>query len=389
MKSRRGDLFGTQALSILEKPNGPDRNGTTRDLLLRMIQDVDLAGNWYATTVGDGPNGEQIIGGGKNLRVRRMRPDWVTIMLGSATDPDVTSADLNAEVIGYIYRPHGPAAARRVEFLMPWQVAHWAPYIDPLANYRGMSWITPILREIMSDGAMTTHKLKYFEQGATPNMVVSLDPAIKREAFEQWIEMFEENHVGYLNAYKTLYLGGGASADVIGNDLKQIDFKVVQGASETRIAAASGVPPIIAGFSEGLQAATYANYGQARRRLTDGTMRPLWGGAAGVLAALVDVPDDAELAADLRDVCFLQEDQKDDAAIKQMQAATIRSLIDAGYKPDSVVAAISAGDFTLLQHTGLYSVQLQPPGTTFAPSNSSNDVASSNGASALAAFLPH
>jgi phage portal protein BeeE len=355
-----GDLYGNTDLALLEKP-WP--NGTTRGLLGRMIQDVDLSGNSFLTTVGDGPDGKPIYGGGENLRITRMRPDWTTIVLGSMLDPDVTASDLNAEVLGYIYRPNGPAASGTSVSLMPWQVAHWAPTPDPIASYRGMSWLTPVLREIMSDGAMTTHKLKYFQNGATPNMVVSLDPAIKREAFEQWIEMFEANHVGYLNAYKTLYLGAGASADVVGNDLKQIDFKVVQGATETRIASAAGVPPVIAGFSEGLSAATYANYAQARRRFSDGTMRPLWGGAADALSTLINVPDDgSELAVDLRDVSFIQEDLQDAATIQSTQATTIMTLVNSGYRPDSVIAAVQAQDFGLLVHTGLVSVQLLPPG---------------------------
>jgi hypothetical protein len=64
--------------------------------------------------------------------------------------------------------------------------------------------------------------------------------------------------------------------------MKQIDFKVTQGHGETRIAAAAGVPPIIVGLSEGLEAATYSNYGQARRRFADVTMRPLWRERGGV-----------------------------------------------------------------------------------------------------------
>jgi phage portal protein BeeE len=360
-KGRPGDLFGTTDLQLLEQP-WP--NGTTGDLLSRMLQDADLAGNFFGT----------VRGIGENRRIRRMRPDWVTIVMGSKADPAITSSDLDADLLGYIYHPAG--GGKDPEILLPEQVCHFAPIPDPLASYRGMSWLTPIIREIMSDGAMTTHKLKYFENGCTPNMVVSLDPSIKREAFEQWIELFEENHTGVLNAYKTLYLGAGADAKIVGSDLKQIDFKVVQGATETRIAAAAGVPPVIVGLSEGLAAATYANYGQARRRLTDGTMRPLWRNAAGSLQTLVPRLPDAELWYDDRDIAFLQEDQKDNAEIKQVQAATIRSLIDAGYKPDSVVAAVSSGDFSLLVHTGLYSVQLQPPGTTFVPTGSPNDVTS-------------
>src|SRR6266498_1268066 len=61
-----GDLFGTPELGILERP-WP--NGTTGDLLSRMEQDVSIAGNFYATRIRN--------------RIVRMRPDWVSIVLGS------------------------------------------------------------------------------------------------------------------------------------------------------------------------------------------------------------------------------------------------------------------------------------------------------------------
>jgi hypothetical protein len=131
------------------------------------------------------------------------------------------------------------------------------------------------------------------------------------------------------------------------------------------------VPPVIVGLSEGLQAATYSNYGQARRRFADGTMHPLWQNAAGSLVPIVPAPPSdgrsaARLWYDARDVAFLREDRMDAANIQGRQATTIRTLVDAGYEPDAVVAAVQAEDYTLLKgrHTGLFSVQLQPPGTT-------------------------
>jgi phage portal protein BeeE len=341
---RPGDLFGTNALSVLETPWS---GGTTGDLLSRAIQDADLAGNFYATRRGD--------------RIVRMRPDWVTIVLGSKTEK--TTGDLDAEVIGYAYQQDGPHSGKPVVALLPENVCHFAPIPDPLAHFRGMSWLDPILREVTADQAMTTHRQKFFEQGATPNMVVSLDAGIAPDAFAEFVEKMDTQHQGYLDAYKTLYLAGGAKAEVVGKDLQQIDFKTVQGGGETRIAAAAGVPPVIVGLSEGLQAATYSNYGQARRRLSDGTMRPLWRNFAGSMARLIQVPSNAELWYDTRDIAFLQEDQKDAAEIQKLQAETIHTLIIAGMKPDTAVAAVMSGDFNKLAHSGLYSIQLQPAGT--------------------------
>jgi hypothetical protein len=82
------------------------------------------------------------------------------------------------------------------------------------------------------------------------------------------------------------------------------------------------------------------------------------------MATLVPPPPGSELACDTRDVPFLREDQKDAAEIQQVKAQTIRTLIDAGFDPDSVVKAVDADDRSLLVHSGLYSVQLQPPGTS-------------------------
>ena len=94
-------------------------------------------------------------------------------------------------------------------------------------------------------------------------------------------------------------------------------------------------------------------------------MRPLWRNFAGSMETLVPPPHgSAELWYDDRDVAFLRQDRKDLASITQVQAATISSLVSAGYKPDAAIQAVMADDLSLLkgQHTGLYSVQLQPPG---------------------------
>jgi hypothetical protein len=224
----------------------------------------------------------------------------------------------------------------------------------------GMSWLTPVLREIAADSAMTSHKLKFFEHAATPNIAV-VSPITDPAKFKEFAAIFSQGHEGTRNAYRTVFLGGGADLKVIGAALKEIDFAVTQGHGESRLAAAAGVPPVIVGFSEGLQAATYSNYSQARRRFADGTMRPMWKSLAGSLAPVIRVPPGAELAYDDRNIPFLAEDKKDAADVQALQATAIRTLTDGGYDADSVVAAITSGDLTRLTHTGLVPVQLQPP----------------------------
>jgi phage portal protein BeeE len=135
--------------------------------------------------------------------------------------------------------------------LLPEFVAHFKLHDDPMANFRGMSWLTPVIGEILGDSAATSHKTNFFENGANLGYVVTLDPegTMNPDQFKRWVDTFRDGHEGAANAYKTLFLSRGADVKVVGTNLKDLDFKAIQGAGETRIAAAAGVPAIIAGFS--------------------------------------------------------------------------------------------------------------------------------------------
>lgn len=340
LNGRPGDLFGTNELNLLENP-WP--NGTTGELLGRMEQDVSLHGNFYAVRETD--------------RLRRLRPDWVEIVLDAPPAEAVAS-----NIKGYAYYPGGVNSRTTPKIYLPHEVAHWSPIPDPLAQYRGMSWITPVLREISGDRAASDHKLKFFENAATPNLAVSFSENITQQQFQAFMAAMNAAHQGTSNAYKTLYLGGGADVKTIGANMEQMDFKATQGAGETRICAAGGVPPVIVGLSEGLQSATYSNYGMARRKFGDHWARPQWRSACAALSTLVEVPRNARLWYDDRDIAFLREDQKDVASIQTQQASTMKQLIDAGFEPESVKKSMLNEDWSLLEHTGLFSVQLQPPG---------------------------
>jgi hypothetical protein len=347
---RLGDLFGDQSLSPLEKP-WP--NGNTAGLLGRAIDMVDLGGNFYAT--------RNLATGGINW----LRPDWTHIVAGNPGS-DASLWDPDTEVIGYRYQPGGPGSGEEPIFYLSDEVAHWAPIPDPESRFLGMSWLTPVIREVMADKAMTEHKLKFMENAATPNLVVKINSE-NLDKFTKWMQRFKEDHEGMENAYRTIFLGAGADVSVVGSNLQQIDFKVTQGAGETRIAAAAGVPPVIVGLSEGLQAATYSNYGQARRRFADGTMWDLWNDFCGAISPILTVPGGAQLSVDGTSIPFLREDEADVATIQFTNAQAIKQLTDAGYTAESVVQAITANDLTKLSHTGLFSVQLLPPGSKQPP----------------------
>lgn len=357
------ELSTSDELDLLENP-WP--GGTTGELLAQMDLHVTIAGNFFATTADDaGRFGKAATGRGRRITV--LRPDWVTIVLFSASG-DPYAAD--TRIAGYLYEPpvSGVSGVKAPPLmLMPEEVCHYSPYPDPLARFRGMSWLTPVLREVSADLATTKHKQKFFEQGATLQTIARLPVEVGSEAFEKFVQAFQESHQGSDNAYKTLFLGGGADLTVVGADLRQLDFKAVQGAGETRVAAASGIHPVIVGLSEGLagSALNAGNFNSARRLTADKHFRPHWRMAAASLQRLVSPPSKTKrLWYDDSDIAFLREDLADLAEIQAKQAEALRSLVDAGFDPDSAADFLRTNDLSRLQgnHSGLFSVQLQPPG---------------------------
>jgi phage portal protein BeeE len=343
--------FGNADLGLLEKP-WP--NGTTGELVSRMEWHAGLAGNAFVARRPD--------------RLRVLRPDWTAIIYGSKSEIDSPGQALDAVLVGYIYinggldNPYG----YEQHFLFPDEVAHWSPMPDPLNAGIGMSWLTPAIRDLQGDRLASEYKIRYFENGASPNLVIKGLPAVTKQQFDEMVDMMEERHAGAANAFRTLYLTAGADATVIGGNLQEIDFRAVTGAGETRLSVLSRVPASLLGISEGLagSALNAGNWSAARRSFADTWVYPSLQDLAASLAPLVNVPADAELWFDVTDIPLLREDAKDAAEITSIQAATIGNLVKEGFTPESAKAAVKGQDMALLVHSGLVSVQLQVPGST-------------------------
>ncbi len=338
----QAQLFGTQALSPLET--------TDRARLLQLAEmHVSYAGNAYWYLRDDGT-------------FRLLRPDWISIVLGSNSEPDTPGFALDAEVIGYLYHPGGRHDLNAT-LLVPSQVAHWAPEPDPLVPWRGQSWVTSVMKDIIIDRQASDHLSGFFENAATPNLVFKMEPSKTPDQVREYADALNSIHSGVDNAYKNLYLGGGTDVMVVGSDISKMDYETLQAGYESRIAARARVPAVILGIREGLKgsALNSGNYTSARRMWSDGWFLPTSDSLCDTLAPLIDLPSGGvELTFDPTRVAFLQEDRTDEAEIQQHQAITIRQFIDAGFLPDTAVTAVTSNDFSKLKHSGLPSVQVQP-----------------------------
>lgn len=340
---RPGTLFGAPSLGLLEQP-WPGAG--TEHLLSAMEVDHSIFGNAYWTIE-------------ERSLVRLDPTHMVTIKTDVVRDGIVVSQRL----IGYGYQQNPQS---KMVMFTPSDIAHFRTTPDPSDPFRGTSWMRAVSADADSDTKLTGYKSALLKNSGVPPFVLKAEPGVSLEQYNAAKEMLDSKYTGWQNAGKPLTIGAGWDVQVVGANPQQIDLKSLQGAGETRIAAAAGVPVPIVGFSEGLAGSSLnaGNYGAARRRLADGTIRPLWRAACTALSTLVPPPPGTRLWYDAADVSFLQEDEQDAASIRETNARTIRQLVDAGYDPDASTVFAQTGDANVLvgKHSGLYSVQLQPAG---------------------------
>lgn len=323
-------LFGNTALSLFEHPWGPD--STTGSLLSRMEQDAGIAGQAYIWA----PPGEG--------RLVRLRPDWTTIISELVR---VDGGGQYRRKVGYWTEPpKGITGQGQGQFYPADEVCHWAPIPDPAADFRGMSWLTPVVRDVAGDDGLTQYKIKYLQNSASPNLLIKYAAKLQDATVDKIRERMAARHGGVDNAFKTLVLDQGADVTVIGNSLAQMDFSNVATAGTERILAASMVPGVLVGL-EPLRGAG-KGYQESMHKLADLWARPQWRSVCGALGQLVTVPAGNRLWFDTADIAALQDGalQRGQTALVNMQA--VLTGRQAGYTRESIPVAVTSGDITKL-----------------------------------------
>lgn len=335
-----GPMFDGPALSILRTP-WPE--ASTSDLLSWMEIDASLYGNSYWVKSAG--------------QLTRLDPSRVHILTGDVED-DITGKAYGSKLLGYAVFDR---KNQTVATFLPSEVCHYRPQPDPKHLFRGLSWLGSLLPDVVADMDFTDYKHSFISNAATPNLVIQFTDPIGKDAMQRFVDNFQAGHTGPQGATKNIFVGSGVNIQKVGSNFADMAMAAVQSQGETRIAAAAGVPPALLGLAEGLKGAALnqGNFTATRRVFADITIRPLWRAACSALETLVTPPPGARLWYDDRDVPFLQADLADAAAVRGQDSSTILNLVNSGYDPESVVAAISTGDWGALTHSGLVSVQLQ------------------------------
>ena len=348
---RPGELYVDPRLRVFDRPN---QDTTLNNWLWSIEDDVSYSGTAYGYRDGN--------------TIRRLAPDHCAWLLGSDSDPTWEGEEMrlphDAEVVALIYHPNkNDTSTGRVFF--PGEFYAHKPEPDPVYWWRGESWVTSVMREILIDGQATDHFEKFFEHAATPNLVFLMDPDKTPDQVKAYADVVNRNHAGAMNSFKNMFLGGGTDVKVVGSTLESLQMKDLQGGLETRIASRAHIPGVILQIRESYAGSSLntGNYGSARRLWSDKWFTPTAKGLCATLETIVRPPDGARLSYDPARILFLQEDQKDAAEIMATNAQAVFQFVSAGYTPDSARDAVATNDMSKLVHSGLTSVQLQPPGT--------------------------
>jgi hypothetical protein len=323
-------LFGTTGLAKLEDP-WP--GGKTPDLLARLEQDTGWTGNAYLWD----PPGED--------RLVRLRPDWTTIVSELIQVPGGGSY---RQVTGYWVEPPKSAFGQgNGQFYPAEEVIHWAPVPDPVADFRGMSWLTPVYRDVQGDDGMTQYKIKYLNNAASPNLLIRYTQKLQPGTVDTIRERMQARYAGANNAFKTLVLDQGADATVIGNSFSQMDFTNVMQAGTERILAASQVPAVLVGL-EPLRGAG-RGYEESMQKFANLWARPQWASVCGALEPLLDMPTGNRLWFDVSGVAALQDGEMEKGQTALVKSQGLLALRQAGYTRESSVQFINSGDVSVLQ----------------------------------------
>jgi phage portal protein BeeE len=219
-----------------------------------------------------------------------------------------------------------------------------------------MSPLTPVMRDVQGDDGLTTYKVKYLANNATPNVYVKYAQKLQPATVDSIRERMNARYGGPDNAGKGIILDQGADITLVGNSLSQMDFSGVSAVGTERILAACEVPGVLVGL-EPLRGAG-RGYQESMQKFANIWARPAWRSVCGALGQIADVPAGNRLWFDTSDIAALQDGEMERGQTSLVRAQALLSLVQAGFTHESAVAAVDAADLSQLKAAP---VALPPP----------------------------
>lgn len=193
-----------------------------------------------------------------------LRPDWVRHIYEQQT------------LKGYVYTPRGVALEDGMP-LLPQDTMHvrLPNPGDPYAGMgKGLSPISTLARSADVDNAATKFLKTFFDEGAMPRGILSVDAPLNEQIVEEATERWMESYGGSDKWIKPLIMGHGASYARIGSTFAELDMVHIDARNESRIAMPFGVPLTLIESRPDLVQATYSNKESDYKMFLETTLIP-------------------------------------------------------------------------------------------------------------------
>jgi len=206
-----------------------------------------------------------------NAYVMRERGRSGAIVSLQLLRPDRVTVNLNKGIVsGYTYEIDGSSYS-----LPPGDVSH-LKLPNPADDVYGLSPLTVCARYLNIDISVATFLASYFANAGVPAGILKLQRRINSQqeadaARHKWRSSFS----GQRGWHGVAVLDSDAEYQQIAPSLKDMDTSAMSRATETRVCAVFGVPPILLGLQSGLEVSSYSNYEQARESFIAETVSPL------------------------------------------------------------------------------------------------------------------
>ncbi|MHA1332068.1 MAG: phage portal protein, partial [Candidatus Hodarchaeales archaeon] len=146
---------------------------------------------------------------GKIEEIWPLRPDWIEIQPSK-----------EKYIENYWYYPGGSFRKVRIE---PEDMI-FLKYLNPVSAYRGKGGVQAAAMAIDIDEFSSEWNRTFFYNAALPYIFFYTDKAIGEQEAKRLMEMWRSKFEGRKNAHKVAFLGKGLKPEVVGGNLKDLDF---------------------------------------------------------------------------------------------------------------------------------------------------------------------
>lgn len=199
-----------------------------------------------------------------------LRPDRV----GPIYSADITGD--NPVILGWSYLVPGtsnyiPIPRRDVFF------ANWPdPAGDSGGVVEGLGPLQVLANEVGADNEATKFVGSLLANSAIPGAVIQTKNAVPSEAEMNLIKAGWNQQFGGMRRGQVAVIDADSKVTQMGFDLQQLEFPALRKHTESRVAAAFGVPAILVGLQVGLESGVRATIAEQREYFADTTLSNYW-----------------------------------------------------------------------------------------------------------------